>query len=160
MIEEYVPLMGGILGILMILAAYFTVRHRDLVYSSVSLALLGSLNAALIALLGYTLVAVFLIIVYVGAAVMFIIISVSMLGGGGEEARDEASGFFAGSAVATSLLLLLVGSGLYKAFTRASTVPVSRVSETLASGYGLVLALVFVALAATLVEAISIARRG
>lgn len=160
MVEEYIPLIGGILGILMILSAYFTVRLNDLVYSSVSLAMLGLFNAALVALLGYTLVAVFLVIVYVGAAVMFIIMSVSMLGGGGEEKRDEAAGLFAGAAVGSALLLLLAGTGIYKAFTRASGVTVSHVSEILASDYGVVLAIIFVALAATLVEAISIARRG
>lgn len=160
MVEAYIPLMGGILGILMILSAYFTVRLNDLVYASVSLAMLGLFNAGIIALLGYTLVSVFLVIVYVGAAVMFIIMSVSMLGGGSREKRDEVKGFFAGATVGTSLLLLLVGTGMYKGFTRPTGISVTNVSEILASNYGIVLVVIFVALAATLVEAISIARRG
>ncbi|MCE4600716.1 MAG: NADH-quinone oxidoreductase subunit J [Desulfurococcales archaeon] len=158
--EEYIPFFAAIVGTSMILAAYYTVRGKDLVYASGSLAILGILNAILVALLGYTLVAVFLVLVYVGAAVMFIIMSVSMLGGGGDEKRDEVYGAFAGASVAISLFLLLAGTGLYKAFARPTHLSIARVSEILASDYGIVLVLLFVALAATLVEAISIARRG
>lgn len=158
--EEYIPFFAAVIGASMILAAYYTVRGKDLVYASGSLAILGILNAILVALLGYTIVAVFLVLVYVGAAVMFIIISVSMLGGGDEEKRDEINGAFAGAGVGAALFLLLAGTGLYKAFTRPSHLSMTKVSEILASDYGVVLALVFIALAATLVEAISIARKG
>ena len=73
------------LSISLLLSGYLVIRVKDLVYASLALALLGSLNAMLIALLGFAIVAAFLVIVYVGAAVMFIIVSVSMLGGGGHE---------------------------------------------------------------------------
>lgn len=158
--EEYIPLFGGILGVFMMLAAYYVVRSKDLVYASGSLALLGLLNATLIALLGYTIVAIFLVIVYVGAAVMFIIVSVSMLGGGTGEERDEASGAFAGAAVGAAFFLLLASTGLYKAFVRPESVNMQSISDLLLNKYLVVIAILFVALAATLVEAISIAKRG
>ncbi len=160
MIDVYVPLLGGILGVFMMLTAYYVVKANDLVYASSALAILGLLNAALIALLGYTVIAIFLVIVYVGAAVMFIIVSVSMLGGGGGEERDEMNGAFAGAAVGTAFFLLLAGTGLYKAFTRPAEVSLQAVSNTILDKYALVIGILFVALAATLVEAISIARRG
>ncbi|MEB3787550.1 MAG: NADH-quinone oxidoreductase subunit J [Desulfurococcales archaeon] len=160
MIEAYTPLLAGIIAVSMVLAAYMVVRARDLVYASGSLAILGLLNALMLALLGYSIVAAFLVVVYVGAAVMFIIITVSMLGGGRGEKRDEEKGLFVATTIATALALIAYTAGYYKAFTRPETIPISTVSEFLASNYGVALAIVFIALAATLVEAISIARRG
>jgi len=159
-IEAYVPLLAGIIGVSMILSAYLVVRAKDLVYASGSLAILGMMNALMLALMGYTLIAAFLVVVYVGAAVMFIIISVSMLGGGRGEKRDEEKGLFAASSIAAVLALLAYTAGYYKSYTRPAELAISSVSDFLASNYGLVLAIVFIALAATLVEAISIARRG
>jgi NADH-quinone oxidoreductase subunit J len=69
------------LSVSLLISGYLVIRVRDLVYASLALALLGLVNAMLIALLGFSVVAAFLVIVYVGAAVMFIIVSVSMLGG-------------------------------------------------------------------------------
>ncbi len=160
MVTEYIPLLAAITGLSMIAVGYMVVRGKDLVYSSGSLAILGVLNAILVALLGYYIVAIFLVIVYVGAAVMFIIITVSMLGGGGAERRDEEKGLFAAASIAAALALLVTASGIYKSYNRPELLKLSEVSSFLASDYGLVLALLFIALAATLVEAISIARRG
>ena len=154
------PLLASITVVLMVLAGYLVVRARDLVYASASLAILGLLNAALLAIMGYTIVAAFLVIVYVGAAVMFIIIVVSMLGGGGGESRDEEKGLFAATALATVAVLVAVAGRIYGAYTRPEGVSITGVSELLLSNYGVVLSIIFVALAATLVEAISIARRG
>lgn len=154
------PLLASITVVFMILAGYLVVRARDLVYSSASLAILGLLNAALLAIMGYTIIAAFLVIVYVGAAVMFIIIVVSMLGGGGGEARDEEKGLFAATALATVAILIATTGRIYGSFTRPEGVSMASVSELLLSDYGVVLSIIFVALAATLVEAISIARRG
>jgi len=159
-IEAYVPLLAGIISVSMILSAYLVVRAKDLVYASGSLAILGIMNALLLALMGYSLIAAFLVVVYVGAAVMFIIISVSMLGGGKGEKRDEEKGLFAASSIAAVLALIAYTAGYYKSYTRPTELAISSVSDFLASNYGVVLAIVFIALAATLVEAISIARRG
>jgi NADH-quinone oxidoreductase subunit J len=158
-VESHMPLYIGILGGLMVLTAYYVVSGRDLVYSSVALAILGSLNAALIALLGFPVVAAFIVIVYVGAAVMFIIITISMLGGGGAEKREEFRGFFTALALASSLLAVLALTGIYLVYTPPHTYSLSDISQVLATRYLPALGVVFIALAATLVEAITIARR-
>jgi len=158
MVEEYIPLAAGVLGIFMMYVAYLVVRGRDLVYASSSLAVLGILNALMVALLGYHLVAVFLVIVYVGAAVMFIIITVSMLGGrDSKEPRDEATGLFTGATVVTVALLLAGSLAAYMGYAKPAGVSVRSVAESLISNYAGVIALLFIALAATLVEAIAIA---
>lgn len=159
-VEAYTPLLAALTGVFMIYVSYLVVRSRDLVYASASLAVLGSLNAILIALLGYTLVAVFLIVVYVGAAVMFIIIVVSMLGGRGPETRDEYKGLFAGAAFATSSLLLVYAMNAYLGYRAPGNIRVSDVATEMLSSHSFVIGLVFLALAATLVEAIAISRRG
>ena len=159
-VEAYLPLMAAITGVLLIYLAYLVVRSEDLVYASSSLAVLGMFNALLIALLGYTLVSVFLVVVYVGAAVMFIIITVSMLGGRGGEARDEFKGLFAAGSFAVVALLLVYRIGAYHGYRAPGQVGASEVASSLLSGHAFVIGLIFLALAATLVEAIAIARRG
>jgi len=154
-----IPFYVGLLGVAMIVLAYYVTRVRDLVYASVTLALLGSFNAALIALLGLPIVGVFVVIVYVGAAVMFIIIVVSMLGMGVREYREEFRGIATGLMLASALVTLLVGSGLYVVYSSPGTYSLQDISQVLASRYLPALGVLFIALAATLVEAISIARR-
>jgi NADH-quinone oxidoreductase subunit J len=135
------------------------VTLRDLVYSSSLLALLGSLTAAFLALLGYYIVAVFTIIVYVGAAVMFIIITVSMLGGGGVEVRSNTRGVVVALATLTALIAAISTLGLPTAIFPVS-VDLRIVSDSLLSGYLIVLVVLLVALAATVIEGIAVARRG
>ncbi len=154
-LAAYVGLLGGI----MVILAYYVTTIKDLVYASVTLALLGGFNAAMIALLGMPIVGTFVVIVYVGAAVMFIIIVISMLGGGARETREEFRGVATGFLVASALLTLLMATGLYVAYTKPGTYSLSSVSQVLASRYLPALGVIFIALAATLVEAISIARR-
>ena len=156
---EVVLLLGVLLALASIVVAFLTVTLRDLVYSSSLLAVLGSLVAAFLALLGYYLVAAFIVIVYVGAAVMFIVLTVSMLGGGGVEVRNNLRGALAASAtlVALSVALLVLGipSNVFPV-----NVDVRVVSDSLLSDYALVLAVLLVALAATVIEGIAVARRG
>ena len=159
-VEAYLPLMASIVGVFLIYLAYLVVRGEDLVYASASLAVLGMFNALLIAMLGYTLVSVFLVIVYVGAAVMFIIITVSMLGGRGGETRDEFKGLFAAGSFAIVALLLVYRLGAHYGFRSPGQVSPSEVASSLLSGHTFVIGLIFLALAATLVEAIAITRRG
>jgi len=156
---EHIPLYVGILGGILVVLAYYITVAKDLVYASIALALLGSFNAALIALLGFPIVAVFVVIVYVGAAVMFIIIVISMLGGEQREQREEFRGVSTGLLVASALLTVLAGAGIYLVYSKPGTYTVSSVSQVLASRYLPALGVLFVALAATLVEAISVARR-
>ena len=157
---DYYPYMAAILTGAMLVTAYYVVRHKDLVYSSIALALLGSMTAAFVALLGFGLVAAFIVVVYVGAAVMFIIMSISMLGGGGPEARSEAPGILAASGILAGLAVVLAATGLFKAYARPGAYTVTEVAQVLLSKYSPVLWVLVVALAATLLEAIAVARRG
>lgn len=68
----------SILGIALVVFAASVVGQRSLVYSALSLGLLGMANAGLFALLGYAFIAVFHLAVYIGAAVIFILFSVTM----------------------------------------------------------------------------------
>jgi NADH-quinone oxidoreductase subunit J len=159
-VEVYLPLLASITGILMIITAIIIVRNEDLVYSSASLAVLGMLNALLIALLGYSLIAAFLVIVYVGAAVMFIIITVSMIGGRSTEKRDEFKGLFTGATVASAATLLVGALAAYMGYTRPAKLSMADVATSILGSHSDVLAVVMIALAATLVEAIAITRKG
>lgn len=159
-LADYYPYIASLLAGVMLVVAYYVVRHRDLVYASVALALLGSLTAAFTAFLGFGLVAVFIVIVYVGAAVMFIIMSVSMLGGGGPEARNEVAGILAASGILAGLAIVAFSAGLFKAYAHPGAYTVTEVAQVLLSRYSPVLWVLVVALAATLLEAIAVARRG
>ena len=66
------------LAIALIVFAVLVVGQKSLIYSAMSLGLLGMANAGLFAFLGYTLIAVFHLVVYIGAAVIFIMFSVTM----------------------------------------------------------------------------------
>lgn len=156
---EVALLLGVLLALASIIVALLTVTLRDLVYSSSLLAVLGSLVAAFLALLGYYIVAAFIVIVYVGAAVMFIVLTVSMLGGGGAEVRNNLRGALVASVtlvvLAVALLVLGIPSHVFPV-----NVDVRVVSDSLLSDYALVLAVLLVALAATVIEGIAVARRG
>jgi NADH-quinone oxidoreductase subunit J len=143
---EVALLLGVLLALASIIVALLTVTLRDLVYSSSLLAVLGSLVAAFLALLGYYIVAAFIVIVYVGAAVMFIVLTVSMLGGGGAEVRNNLRGALVASVtlvvLAVALLVLGIPSHVFPV-----NVDVRVVSDSLLSDYALVLAVLLVALA-------------
>lgn len=66
------------LAISSVIFAAFVVWQKSLVYSALSLGFFGMINAGLFAFLGYTIIAVFHLSVYVGAAVIFILFSVTM----------------------------------------------------------------------------------
>jgi NADH-quinone oxidoreductase subunit J len=154
---EYTYLGITILSAFALYFAYLTVRGKDLVYSSVSLALTASLVSLIVAFMGFHLVAIVQLLVYVGAAVMFIIISVSLLGAKETTVRNEYLGLTAGIFTLTVLAIYL--NKLYTAFTFAKVPPASVISDLLLSRYMSVLVLIIVALAATIIEAISLAKR-
>ncbi len=154
------PILAAITGAFMLFISILIVRSKDLVYASSSLAILGILNAIMIAFLGYYLVAAFLVVVYVGAAVMFIIITVSMLGGKTKEPVDESKGYFTAGAVGASLFLLVTAMAAYLGYVRPSNISVTDVSASILESHSLVIGIILLALAATLIEAIAIARRG
>ncbi|MDP8002673.1 MAG: NADH-quinone oxidoreductase subunit J family protein [Caldisphaera sp.] len=154
------PLFAIILGIASIVASYFVIKTKDLVYSSSMLAVLASIIAALLALIGYGIVAAFQVLIYVGAAVMFIIIAISMVGSRGRETKESFLGFIVGTSLAISIALILIGGRLYNLYTYPSYVSPSQAAQGLLDHYFPVVALILIAQAATLVEAISISKRG
>jgi NADH-quinone oxidoreductase subunit J len=159
MAVDVMLLLGVLVAIASVIVALLTVTLRDLVYSSSLLAVLGSLVAAFLALLGYYIVAAFIVIVYVGAAVMFIVLTVSMLGGGGVEARNNLRGVLAASVTLVAFTVALITLGIPPG-TFPVNVDVRVVSDSLLSDYAVAFVVLLVALAATVIEGISVARRG
>ncbi len=153
------PLYVAVLGIASIVSAIYVIKIKDLVYASIMLAVLGAFTAGLLSLAGFPIIGAYLVLVYVGAAVMFIIISISMLGPQSEEARDTFRGVVSATAAAMFLLVIIFYSGLYRLYTTPEYVSASAAAAGALSNYLPVLALIFIGQAATVVEAISIARR-
>ncbi|MEM1685677.1 MAG: NADH-quinone oxidoreductase subunit J [Acidilobaceae archaeon] len=152
-------LLALVTSIASIVVALLVVSVRDLVYASSLLAVLGGLTAALTAIIGYYLVAAFIIIVYVGAAVMFIIISISMLGGGGLETWNRGRGIIA--ALISLIILALAFSRInITQYAFPVSVDSSIVANSLLTHYAPLLAVLLVALAVTVLEALAVARRG
>ncbi len=154
------PLFAAVLSVMAIVAAYMVIRIKDLVYASVTLAVLGSLTAALLAVVGFGIIGAYLVLVYVGAAVMFIIISVSMIGPQREETREPFRGLVAAVAVTTLILVVVFALSLYRLFVVPAPIQASQAAAGALHEYLPVLALIFVGQAATVVEAIAIAKRG
>ena len=157
---DLLPLFALILGVASIISAYFVIKTKDLIYASSMLAVLASLTAALIALLGYGIVSAYLVLVYVGAAVMFIIIAISMVGVGSRETKEPFLGFAAGAALAITIGIVILAGKFYNLYTYPEYVTVTQAASGLLTHYLPVVALIIIAQAATLVEAISISRRG
>ncbi|GAB6147666.1 NADH-quinone oxidoreductase subunit J family protein [Stetteria hydrogenophila] len=158
--QDYYPYMAAMLSGVMLVAAYYVVKCRDLVYASIALAALSSMTAAFAALLGFGLVAAFIIIVYVGAAVMFIILSLSMLGIRESGARSRVRGILAALGGLAGFLYASASTGLFKAYARPDSFSAADVAEAMLARYLPVVWILVVTLAATLLEAVAIARRG
>ncbi|MFP3219445.1 MAG: NADH-quinone oxidoreductase subunit J [Acidilobus sp.] len=154
------PLFAAVLSVMAIVAAYMVIRIKDLVYASVTLAVLGSLTAALLAVVGFGIIGAYLVLVYVGAAVMFIIISVSMIGPQREETREPFRGLVAAAAVTTLILVVVFALSIYRLFVVPAPIQASQAAAGALHEYLPVMALIFVGQAATVVEAIAIAKRG
>ncbi len=148
------------MGIATLIASYYVVRAKDFVYASAALAVLGSAVAADLAIIGFGIVSAFLVIVYVGAAVMFIIITLSLLGLRGEERRDAGRGVVTALLTAALWSAVAISAAAYGLYYRVSPVGFPEAVEGLLGHYALVVALIVIAQAATLVEAISVAKRG
>ncbi len=158
--EPVETILAALLSISLVLVALLVVTVKDLVYASLLLAVLGALTASFVALLGYYLVAAFIIIVYVGAAVMFIIITVSMLGGGGLESRDHLKGAVVASLSLVVLLAVFLSYFRVPEVGLPLYVDVAGLIDRVVVEYIPVIAIILVALAATIIEAIAVARRG
>lgn len=144
----------------MVAAGMMVIKERSLVYASVYLAVVAVFNAGLMALLGYTMVAAFQVVVYVGAAVLFIIIAVTLMG---EPVRREprnvpyAALVFALGLISFTALLLKVADEIQPPSKAAVTL--SEVLDMFQSVYLVPVIIAFVALAAVLIEAAVLARR-
>lgn len=146
------------LAITAILSSLLVVLHKSLVYSAFFLGVLGMVNAALFALLGFTFIALFHVAVYIGAAVTFILFSVTMF----EEAPsvERPIRIVAAFTVLAVFLLLATIFGLYlgKSFQPAY-VSYRDLAESLTQKYWFALIVAALTLVTTLIEAITLARR-
>ncbi len=141
---------------LSIIAALFVVYHKSIVYSAFFLSMLGVGNAILFTLLGFPIIALFHLSVYVGAAVTFILFSVVML----KEAPSIEPSIKALAVLSVVILAII----LIKAFSPFSIEPsfflnYRDLTSLLVTKYWFALIIAAIALVTTLIEAITIARR-
>lgn len=143
---------------LALISAALVVGHRSLVYAAFFLDILGTANAILFALLGFPLVAVFQLTVYVGSAVTFILFSVVML--------KEIPGLIVPIqefAIVTIVLAVLALAGIFYSATAiqpvVETVELSELTSLVVHKYWFALLLSILSMATTLIEAITLARR-
>lgn len=147
-------------SILAISSAVMVVKTRSLIYSALFLGMLGVSMAIFFALMGYQIVSLFQIIVYVGATVTFIIFSIVMLR---ETYVVEVSSKILSISTATLILLMFTAiifyttGGVYS--STPINVPYDKVTELLMENYTLPLIIVVFALITTLIEGIIIARK-
>ncbi|MEM1640338.1 MAG: NADH-quinone oxidoreductase subunit J [Acidilobaceae archaeon] len=146
--------------LLALVLGLITVSLRDLVYSSLSLALLGIATASVFALLGYKLPAILVILVYVGSAVMLLVVSVSMIGGVEKEPKNFKLGATTGLATfVLSFIIYLesrevVSRGLFE----IRYVDVRVVAERFVSEHPYIVVLLALSLLVTAIEGLLLLR--
>ncbi len=143
-------------SILSIVAALLVVYHRSIVYSAFFLSMLGVGNAILFTLLGFPIIALFHLSVYVGAAVTFILFSVVML--------KEAPSVEPPTKILAVISVVVLAIILIKAFSSFSVEPTfflsyRELTSLLVTKYWFALIVAAIALVTTLIEAITLARR-
>ncbi len=141
-----------------LISALLVVEHKSIVYASFFLALLGTSNATLFVLLGYPIVSIFHLAVYVGAAVTFILFSVVLL----KEAplvEPVARGIAIIAALEVLLLFSVGFRPLLKSEPINGVVSLGDISSLLVDKYSFALLVAALALATTMIEAITLARR-
>ncbi|RLG48136.1 MAG: hypothetical protein DRO06_01790 [Thermoproteota archaeon] len=131
------------------------VRSRSTVYAALSLALLGSSVSVLMAAAGFEVVAVFHLLVYVGAAVTFILFTVAMMREPPEAPGQRGPALLAAALLAVAVLIYLARAGAPEP-VGAST---AEVASLLLGEKWPALLVAAVALGATMIEAITLARR-
>lgn len=146
-----------ILAIALIAFAASVVGHRSLVYSALSLGLLGMANAGLFALLGYAFIAVFHLAVYIGAAVIFILFSVTMF--------KEIPDIEVSTKILTiitvpliSLMLVYIYAPYLNVTFKSQYIVYKEISLLFVSKYWFPLVVTGLALVTTLIEGITLAR--
>ncbi len=143
-------------SLMSVVAAALVVWHRSLVYSAFFLSILGVGNAILFAMLGFPIIALFHLAVYVGAAVTFILFSVVML----KEAPVVELPTKTLAVIAAVVLALLLVK-VFSVFTAESSFFLNYrdLTTLLVTKYWFALIIAAIALVTTLIEAITLARR-
>ena len=143
-------------SLMSVVAAALVVWHKSIVYSAFFLSILGVGNAILFVMLGFPIIALFHLAVYVGAAVTFILFSVVML----KEAPVVELPTKTLAVIAAVVLALL----LIKVFSVFTAEPsfflnYRDLTTLLVTKYWFALIIAAIALVTTLIEAITLARR-
>lgn len=144
-------------GLLAIVFSIFVVISRNIVYGAIHLSLLGLMVALLIAILGYPIVAVLHIIIYIGAGVLFIIMSVSMIREVAERRVNRPLSFLV-AIIASSPLFYLASISESQGAPQAGYSDYAVLSRYIAQNYWIPALLVFLSLSASLIAAVSITR--
>lgn len=149
-------LLFGISALLAVISSVLVVLHRSIVYSAFFLSVLGIANALLFSLLGFPIVALFHLIVYVGAAVTFILFSLVMM----REVPTVEPGLRV-AAFASLILTVLVLSRIFLSVNAQPSfyLEYRDLTSALVEKYWFALVVASFALVTTLIEAITIARR-
>lgn len=133
------------------------VRAASLVYSAGYLSLLGLAVAGLVAALGYPIVAVVHIIIYVGAGVLFIVMSVSMI----RETVERRLSRLLSAAIALISAAPLLYLGLvtdYQGPAPPSVSDYAVLSSSIVAGNWLSVVVLFFSISVALMAAVSISR--
>lgn len=143
-----------------IASAIYIVRAKSLFYSAFALGIIGFLNAALFALMGYLLVGAVQLVIYVGAAVLFIILAFSLVGEQSVPPRITLLHMILAVLVFVGVLLFTdrVVSTL-PAEVSFTTSPTGQVARALVVEYDLTLVLIILVAATSAIESIVMARR-
>lgn len=146
-----------VLAAVSVIAAFFVVEHKSIVYSAFFLGILGMANAALFTLIGYNFIALFFVSVYLGAAVSFIVFSASMF----EEAPPVERSvriITIISVIVAAVILTWIFSQYFTGGIQPSYVSYRDLAILLTDKYGFALIIATLTLITTLIEAITIAR--
>lgn len=140
-----------------VVSSILTIEHKSTVYAAFFLGVLGVSNAILISLLGFTIISVFMLAVYVGTVVIFILFSVTLM-----RETESSSRKLEVTALISSTMMLLV---IFYTFTffrmnPPSHTPYMEIVKCLISEYKFPLVVATLTLATTIIEAIALAVRG
>ncbi|MGY0288387.1 MAG: NADH-quinone oxidoreductase subunit J family protein [Candidatus Methanodesulfokora washburnensis] len=141
---------------LAVIAAVMVVWHRSIVYSAFFLSILGIANAILFAILGFPIISLFHLAVYVGAAVTFILFSLVMM----REAPSVEPETKITAVISVIMLIILFSELFIGARGETSFYLNYRdLTSILLERYWFSLLVAALALVTTLIEAITLARR-
>ena len=134
------------------------IAARRTIYAAFWLAVVGVATAAFMALLGFTYIAVFHLLIYVGASVSFLAFTVLMV----EPEQEPPPAHSLGRALLAAAIGLVLSAPLAlivpSVVTRVA-VSLSEFVDMLATRFDYPVIVTLIALAAVLIEAVAVARR-